>query len=198
MTDRAWTLRLIERHPFGLLITGDAEYPRVSHLPLIAEERGTELFVIGHVARGNSHAQSILTGARATVVFQGPHAFVSASWYEEPYATVPTWNYAAVHVTGDLRHTDEWRAVRLHSKKAEAASAEPWDPDRLDARYRDSQLRGIVAFELRAEAIYAKAKLSQNRTEADRERVIAHLSASTDQVERECAAAMAQGLRAGS
>jgi transcriptional regulator len=65
-----------------------------------------------------------------------------------------------------------------------------WDPQRLGAEYRANQLRGIVAFELFAEGIYAKAKLSQNRTKADRSRVIARLETSSDQIARECGHAM--------
>jgi transcriptional regulator len=132
--------------------------------------------------------QSILAGARATIVFQGPHAYVSASWYEEPYETVPTWNYTAVQIVGLLREYDAWRAVTLLSAKMEGVAG--WDPQRLSAEYRANQLRGIVAFELCTERIYAKAKLSQNRTKADRSRVIARLQASSDQIARECAQAM--------
>lgn len=186
--DRAWVVDLIERHPFGLLVTGDDEYPRVSHLPFVCRDVGDRLQIIGHVARGNPHVQSILTGARATIVFQGPHAYISASWYEEPYETVPTWNYTAVHIVGSLREFDAWHAVTLLSAKMEAAGA--WDPQRLSPEYRAKQLRGIVAFELFAERVYAKAKLSQNRTQADRSRVIARLEASRDQIDRECGQAM--------
>lgn len=186
--DRAWVVDLIERHPFGLLVTGDDEYPWVSHLPFVCRHVHDRLQIIGHVARGNPHVQSILTGTRATIVFQGPHAYVSASWYEEPYETVPTWNYTAVHIVGSLREFDAWRAVTLLSAKMEAAGA--WDPQRLSPEYRAQQLRGIVAFELFAERVYAKAKLSQNRTQADRSRVIARLEASRDQIDRECAQAM--------
>lgn len=190
VTDRAWIVELIGRYPFALLVTCDAEYPRVSHLPLICEERDDSLWVVGHVARGNPHVQSISAGSRATIVFQGAHAYVSASWYEEPYATVPTWNYTAVHILGSLRPFDAWRAVSLLSGKMEVSQADAWDPHRLDVPYRESQLRGITAFELRADAIYAKAKLSQNRTEADRLRVISKLAGSADQTERETAEAM--------
>jgi transcriptional regulator len=184
--DRAWVVELIGRHPFGSLVTADAEYPRVSHVPLVCRENEGRFEVIGHVARGNPHAQSILEGARATIVFQGPHAYVSASWYEEPYETVPTWNYTAVHVLGGLREYDAWQAVTLLSTKMEGTGAAAWDPQRLRTEYRAKQLQGIVAFALVAERIYAKAKLSQNRTKADRMRVISRLEASDDQVAREC------------
>lgn len=190
VTDSAWVLELIARHPFGLLVTGDAEYPCVSHLPLIAQERDDGIWLIGHVARLNPHARSIMAQALATVVFTGPHAYVSASWYEEPYATVPTWNYTAAHLCGRLRRYDAWEAVKLLSAKMESGRADSWDPEQLPQAFRENQLRGIVAFEMHAEVVYAKAKLSQNRTAADRERVMRKLRVSADQIDRECAQAM--------
>ncbi len=192
--DRAWLLDLIEKHPFGLLVTVDGEYPRISHLPLVAQEREDGLWIVGHVARANPHARAIIAQAPATIVFEGPHAYVSASWYEEPYATVPTWNYAALHVRGRLREHDAWTAVKRLSTKLEASRPEGWNPDRLEPDYRATQLRAIVGFELRAEAIDAKAKLSQNRSLADRLRVIRRLRESSDQTDRECAEAMRELL----
>jgi len=191
--DRAWVLETIARYPFGLLITTGEEYPRVSHIPMIARERRGELWVLGHVARANPHARAIVAGDPATLVFQGPHAYVSASWYEEPYATVPTWNYTAAHVCGMLRECDASQMVELLSLEMEGPDP-AWDPRRLDPGYLASQLRAIVAFDLRAEEVYAKAKLSQNRTLADRLRVTQKLLASADQNERETGEAMSRLL----
>jgi transcriptional regulator len=182
--DRAWVIELIERNPFGLLITGDAEYPRASHIPMLAQERGRELWLLGHVARENEHARAIAAGVPATLVFQGPHAYVSASWYGKPYATVPTWNYTAVHVCGALRECDPWPMLKLLSEKLEGQGDHAWDPDRLDPDFVARQLHAIVGFELRAQVVYAKAKLSQNRSDADRERVANRLMASPNQIER--------------
>jgi len=195
VTDRAWVIELIERHPFGLLLTGDAEYPRVSHIPMIAQEREGELWLLGHVARENEHARSIAAGARATLVFQGSHAYVSASWYEEPYATVPTWNYTAAHICGKLRECDPWPMLKILSAKLEGNGKHAWNPDRLDPAFVTRQLRAIVGFELRAEIVYAKAKLSQNRTETDRLRVAQKLRASSDQIERETGEATLAALQ---
>jgi transcriptional regulator len=190
VTDRGWILETIERHPFGMLVTGDAAYPRVTHLPLIAQEREDGLWILGHVARANPHARSIAAHAPATIVITGPHAYVSAAWYEAPYETVPTWNYTAVQIGGRLQAYDAWDAVKLLSERMEAKRDDAWDPARLNPGYREAQLRAIAAFELRAEQLFAKAKLSQNRTEADRLAVIGRLSASADQLDRECAQAM--------
>jgi transcriptional regulator len=176
-----------------LLVTADVlrqaqdDSPRVSHLPMIAEVRNEELWVLGHVARANAHAVSIANQCPATIVFTGAHAYVSASWYEEPYATVPTWNYSAAHLCGTLRATDAWDVLVRLTAKFEQGRADAWDPQRLEQGFRENQLRGIVAFEMCAQRIYAKAKLSQNRTDADRIRVIAKLSESPDQLAAQCA-----------
>lgn len=196
VNDRAWIRELIDRYPFGMLVTADAEFPRVSHLPLVATERDDGLWIVGHVARANPHVDSIRNQALATIVFAGAHAYVSAAWYEEPYETVPTWNYTAVHACGRLHEYDSWSAVTLLSKRMERGKTDPWDPQLLSVEYRESQLRGIVAFELRAEQIYAKAKLSQNRTMADRLRVIGHLQPSEDQTDRACALEMLRAINA--
>jgi transcriptional regulator len=191
VADRAWVLDLIDRFPFGLLVTSDE---RLSHLPMIAQVRNDELWVLGHVARANAHALSIANQSRATIVFTGAHAYVSASWYEKPYVTVPTWNYSAAHLCGILREANAWDVVvRLTAKFEHGADA--WDPQRLEPSFREDQLRGIVAFEMRAQAIFAKAKLSQNRSPADRMRVIARLSQSPDQVAAQCAQDMQRALR---
>ncbi|HEY2476215.1 MAG TPA: FMN-binding negative transcriptional regulator [Candidatus Cybelea sp.] len=195
VADRTWARELIDRYSFGMLVTADADYPRVSHLPLVAAERDDGLWIVGHVARANPHVEAIRNKKLATLVFAGPHAYVSASWYEEPYVTVPTWNYTAVHACGRLHPYDAWSAVTLLSKRMERGKNGPWDPERLTVEYRESQLRGIVAFELRADEIYAKAKLSQNRTIADGLRVIEHLETSEDQTDRACAAEMIRTLR---
>jgi transcriptional regulator len=190
VTDRRWIRALIDHYPFGLLIAGKTPYPSVSHIPILARERGGELRLYGHVARGNPHARSIREQAPATLVFRGPDAYVSASWYEEPYVTVPTWNYTAVQVCGRLKPYDAWSAVTMLSGSMEGAKPDAWNPQRLDPEVRERSVHAIVAFELCAERVYAKAKLSQNRTETDRERVIERLVSSSDQTERECAAAM--------
>lgn len=188
--DRRWAVALMERYPFGLLVTCDAPYAVTTHLPMFPFERNGELYVAGHVAAANPHAKSIAAGAPATAVFTGPHAFVSASWYEEPYQTVPTWNYSAVRASGRLQRCDGRDVVRLLSERFEGGAPGAWRIDGLAPEYLEKQLRGIVAFEMRVDVLDAKAKLSQNRTPEDRARVQRALANSTDPTDRECAAAM--------
>jgi transcriptional regulator len=164
--------------------------PQITHLPMLAERRDDGLWLLGHVARANPHAAAILEGASATAVFQGAHAYVSAGWYEEPYETVPTWDYEAVHCDGRLQEVDAYRILALLTAKFEAGRPEPWVMERLDLDYLQKQLKGIIAFEMRVDATRAKAKLSQNRSRADRDRVAAALEASPYELERACGAAV--------
>ena len=194
VADNAAVITLIDRFPFGLLVTNEEPYPRLTHLPMIAELRNRELWVLGHVARANGHARSIANHSPATIAFQGAHAYVSASWYEEPYVTVPTWNYTAAHLCGTLREGDAWDVLTRLTAKFEGGRDDAWDPQRLETDFREKQLRGIVAFEMHAQRVYAKAKLSQNRTSADRIRVIQQLSESADALDRECAEDMRRSL----
>ncbi|MBV8148662.1 MAG: FMN-binding negative transcriptional regulator [Candidatus Eremiobacteraeota bacterium] len=196
MEDQNWASELIERYPFGLLISCTGVDPLTTHLPMYATPRDDVLSLWGHVARANSQAEAILAADRATAVFSGPHAFVSASWYEEPYITVPTWNYTAVYAAGVLRECDPRPVVDALAARFEGEERQAWSSRGLDAAYLDLQLRAIVAFELRIDRLIAKAKLSQNRTAADRQRVIDNLSHSSDPIARDCAAAMQQSSRA--
>lgn len=193
-TDRNFAVDLIARYPFGLLVTGDGEYPQATHVPMLVRERNRELWIVGHVARANPHAASILAQVQATAVFQGPHAYVSPSWYEDPSTNVPTWNYAAVHAGGRLAECDARPVLELLAAAFEAEQTNPWTIDRLASDYYEKQLRGIVAFEMRVERLDAAAKLSQNRTAADRRRVIERLSQSECSADRACARAMRETL----
>ncbi|HTU81363.1 MAG TPA: FMN-binding negative transcriptional regulator [Candidatus Acidoferrales bacterium] len=170
--DRAWALRLIAEHPFGLLLTCDRDYPRASHIPMVARERDGDIWIHGHLARANAQVDAIFGGHVATAVFQGPHAYVSPRWYEEPRRSVPTWNYVAVQACGRLREADS-HATLARLVDAFERGDERWALDEIDEEYYAKQLRGIVAFELRVTELFAKAKLGQNRSAVDQARIAA-------------------------
>ena len=91
----------IDSHPFGLLVTAHDGRPFVTHLPLLLDRgTGPHGALRGHVARQNPHWQSMV-GQDVLVVFNGPHAYVSPTWYAAE-KVVPTWNYSTVHAHGRL------------------------------------------------------------------------------------------------
>ncbi|MBV8583287.1 MAG: FMN-binding negative transcriptional regulator [Candidatus Eremiobacteraeota bacterium] len=188
--DRAWALELIERYPFGILVTCDREYPFVTHLPMVAYERDGRTWIAGHVARANPHEGAVEARTAATAIFSGVHAFVSASWYAQPYETVPTWNYTAVHASGRLCDADPRDVLARLVARFEGEASGAWRLEGLRAAYLDNQLRGIRAFEFSVDRWDVKAKLSQNRTAEDRARVERALAASSRPLDRDCASEM--------
>jgi len=176
--DRAAIARLVHDHPFATLITPAGGEPLVTHLPLLhvadREPHGT---LLGHFARANPHAAA--TASESIAVFHGPHAYVSPSWYADPAAAVPTWNYAVVHAHGTLEPIEDPEATRAildaMIRRFEAARPAPWAPGLSRARM-DAMIAAIVAFRLPVRRIDAKFKLSQNRSRIDRERVAAALA----------------------
>ena len=172
--DGAAIERIMAADPFALLITNDADgVPFASHLPLLfAPDGGPKGAIQGHMARANPHVALLRAGQQSLVVFSGPHAYVSPTWYA-PGSNVPTWNYLAVHVYGTARLVEEPEAVRRHMKHLIGnfeTGADAWRLDTQPARYVDGMLKGIVAFEIAIERIEAKAKLSQNRKPEDHDR----------------------------
>jgi transcriptional regulator len=140
--------------------------------------------LLGHVARNNPHWSSLGEGESLAIV-RGPDAYISPRWYAstaEHGRVVPTWNYLIAQVYGELVvHDDvEWlRAmVTRLTDRFEAGIEPPWRVDEAPATFIEGQLRAIVGLELRITRIEAKAKVSQNRTPADRDGVVQALGES--------------------
>ena len=130
-----------------------------------------------------------LPEVEALAIVRGPDAYVSPSWYPSKAdhgRVVPTWNYLTAHVYGELVVHDDaaWveDLVRRLTAKHEATTAHPWSVDDAPAGYVAGQLRAIVGLELRIARIEAKAKLSQNRSAADVDGVVAGLRGRGDHV----------------
>ena len=186
--DAAAVTRLLNEHPFATLITPGDNEPSISHLPLQYHAgEGPHGALLGHMARANPHWQRF--GAVMSIaIFHGPHTYVSPSWYAEPAAAVPTWNYAVAHVHGRVELLPEVAETRSlvgeMIGRYEGGRSAPWALQ-LEGRALTAMLDAIVGFKLVIDRIDAKLKLSQNRSVADRERVIDALRG------EECADALA-------
>ena len=135
----------------------------------------------GHIAKSNPHGALLQGDQESLAIFHGPHAYISPKLYESR-ESVPTWNYAAVHVYGHVRAVTD--PEPLMEEVREIINA--FDPDyfaqwsSLNDKFRYGMLKQIVGFEIVATRIEAKFKISQNRTKADQAAVIASLRQSTD------------------
>lgn len=178
----------IARTSLASFITAGAGGPIVSHVPLVHEPSDSSMGrLIGHLARANPQWQETDLSKPALAVFMGPEAYVSPSWYPskaEHGRAVPTWNYAVVHVRGSLTFFDDAtklrHAVERLTDHHEANRVDRWLVSDAPERYVASQLKGIIGFEIAIASIEGKYKLSQNKTEPDREGVIAGLAREND------------------
>ncbi len=165
------------------LVTFDGTKPVSTLLPVIWDRQDDGYGrLLGHMAIANEQWQTALPGAQALAIVHGPQAYISPAWYESKTRhgrVVPTWNYEAVHLTGPVafHHDPEWlrafvtRLTNLH----ESGREHPWAVTDAPPDYIDGQLRGIVGVELTVTSVEAMQKLSQNRSDSDREGVVAGL-----------------------
>jgi transcriptional regulator len=186
--------RLVRDYPFATLITSAPAGPVITHLPLLLRpDDGSRSTLVGHFARANPHVGAAPAG-ESTAIFHGPHAYISPSWYADPAASVPTWNFAVVHLHGSIELAADTSATRAildqMIAKFESSRAMPWRLA-LDARKEAAMLEAIVGFSMRVTRAEAKFKLSQNRSAVDRDRVVAALEAEC----RDEAAATAAWMR---
>jgi transcriptional regulator len=161
----------------GTLITvGSDGIPDATLLPILWDGDRA----IAHMARANEHWKRIADGSDGLFVVYGPDAYVTPSWYAakaEHGRVVPTWNYSAVQLRGPVAvHEDSaWldHAVTALTDRHESERDRPWAVSDAPDKYVAGQLRAIVGVEMRVEDVDAKAKWSQNRSDADRAGVVA-------------------------
>jgi len=187
----------MEQFSFASLITQNEGKLIGSHIPFVLDrEAGAHGRLRGHVAVGNPQLAHLKSGSEALVMFQGPHSYISPSWYAAQ-ENVPTWNYTAVHAYGRPKILDRDGLILLLKDlvhQNERHFEQPWDFD-PQAPWIDKMLPQIAAFEIPIERLEGKFKLNQNRALADRRRVVEVLSASNDPAQRQMAELIRQAER---
>jgi transcriptional regulator len=159
---------IVRAHPFATLVSADL---RATHMPCLVDDEAPGLAILGHVARADPVAASL--GGPLLLIFHGPQGYVSASWYASE--TIPTWNHLTLHVRGTPElFEDAMPVLRRTVDHFEAAVDEPWSLDRMGETGREMADK-VVAFRLRAQSWHAEAKLSQDKPEEERARVLAGL-----------------------
>jgi transcriptional regulator len=172
---------------FARIFLTTPDGPRVAHAPAIVVGDRVRF----HLANGNA-LMPYLDGATALLLAEGPNAYVSANWYADVRGAVPTWNYIAVEYEGPVRRLDHTALVDLLDRSAatlEPRVGENWTRAKMDPPRFDAMTRAITAFELTPVAWRGTTKLSQNKPDAEAERLIAGMN-------RAGATAMADAMRA--
>lgn len=186
---------LMRARPLCTLVTTAESGLVANHLPVQTLDEPAPLGRIrGHIARANPLWREYRSGAQALAIFQGPHVYISPSFYPSKAKTgevVPTWDYAVVHASGTLRFVEdvEWLRsfvagfTRIH----EMPRLQPWKIEDAPTAYLERMLKLIVGFEFTIANLSGKWKVSQNRTHEDRQGVIQSLQGAGDADSREIA-----------
>lgn len=191
---------LIQAHPFGALVTTGPAGIYANHLPFeLAPEPAPFGTLRCHVARANPVWKECMAGPEALVIFQGPSAYISPSWYptkQETGEVVPTWNYAVVHARGPFNVIEdrEWLRgiVTRLTDRHETGRATPWQVSDAPPPFIEQLLGAIVGIEIPLASLTGKWKLSQNRPAADQAGVAAGLAREPGDMARQMAGMMAK------
>ena len=163
-----YTNRIIDTYGFPLLTSSNVDGPLATHLPM---EREGE-FLYGHIAASNPMAGFIGTSMIFLAAFHGPHDYISASLYNKPETSVPTWDYTAVHVHGTTRALSPEESVdRMQDLIERYEPEEGWAMEDA-ASYASRLFPHILYFEMRMDSVRGIRKLSQNKNAETQARII--------------------------
>lgn len=181
VTDMDEIRDFIRAHSFGTIVSTEEGKPIASHIPLEIHQQGDEFYITGHVAYANPQWKSFeREDSNVLMIFQGPHAYVSSTWYKDE--NVPTWNYQAVHIYGTAHIMNEKELeedLRLLLKNYEHDREDPALWENL-SEHTKKQIKGIVGFKVKVEDVQAQYKLSQNRTDEDYANIVENLYEEND------------------
>nr|WP_294790927.1 FMN-binding negative transcriptional regulator [uncultured Mucilaginibacter sp.] len=190
MPDQQEAISFMQRYSFATLVTVANGIPSATHLPFVVEQRDGKVVLISHLAKANPQADELLNG-KALVIFAEPHAYISTKHYEHE-RNVPTWNYIAVHAygTATLIESPEKKTALLAQtiNFYEAAYMQQWQA--LPDDYKLNMMKGIVGFEIVVDDLQGKKKISQNRSEIEKQNIINELSNSPDSAAKNIAGYM--------
>lgn len=171
----------VQENSFGTLITIKDGKPIATHIPLGLNKVGEDYTITGHMAYGNPQWRTFDTCEEVLVMFQGPHAYISSSWYA--HENVPTWNYQSVHVYGNASIMEKEELIQDLTTMLEKYEKQRIDPilwNELSPELVEAQLKGVVGFKINITEMQAAYKLSQNRNDEDYRNIINQLQNEPD------------------
>jgi transcriptional regulator len=185
-------IEFLSANSFGQLITvSEVGVPNATHLPFLIRNTDEGFLIEGHISIANPQCKDLLLNQNVLVIFSGPHAYISASWYD--HANVSTWNYQAVHIYGKviiLNENEKLKAVTDLTNLYESKVESPTKVENLDQKFMDAHLKGILAFHILPVSIQASSKLSQNRNDKNFDNITTQLEKTDDLMDKALAEAM--------
>jgi transcriptional regulator len=184
-TDTAKILSFMQNNPFAFIIANSTDSPAASHIPLEVKEKDGKIFLHGHIMKKTDHHIALEKNNNVLVIFTGPHCYVSASWYCNPRSG-GTWNYMDVQAKGIISFTDEAGTiaeVRAVTERFEGANSSA-SFDKLSDEYINAMAKAIVGIIIEVTALDATFKLSQNKDDDTKRRIITRLNQNKDENSR--------------
>jgi transcriptional regulator len=184
--------QFLKKNAFATLVSQIDGKPWATHLPVFLDQNSEgEAVLHGHLAKANPQWKTIGDNQEILLIFQGPHSYISSSWYN--HENVPTWSYLAVHVYGKVRII-EGEELMSHLKKL-VDNYEEGRPNRvavetMSESYVQSQIKALIGFEIKITEVHASAKLSQNRDDQNYKNIISELEKSPCPLDQEVAEEM--------
>jgi transcriptional regulator len=192
LTDEQEAISFMQRYSFATIVTATDNVPFATHLPFLISKRDDKIVLSSHFAKANPQVAEMI-GKNVLIIFTEPHAYISPQHYEKE-TNVPTWNYIAIHAYGKATILSEGEETAGLLKQMisnyEAGYLDQWN--NLPDEYKQRMMKGIVAFEIVVDDLQGKQKLSQNRSETERENIINALAKSDDTTEAEIAKYMSR------
>lgn len=181
-------IAFMKQYSFATIITNKENLPIATHLPFVIDDSSGKLLLTSHLAAANEQTRW-LSENESLIIFTEPHAYISPTHYDK-MESVPTWDYMAVHAYGKARILEEdQEKIKVLEQMIcfyEQSYLEQWKG--LSEKYKNGMLKGMVAFEIAVTSIQGQKKLSQNKTAAERQRIVGALEKSGNTMEKDLAA----------
>lgn len=178
-SDQELIRQFVRDHPFAFIAGSDASgKPVATQIPVFIDENEGKFYLTGHIMKKMDHHNAFEENSHVLAVFTGPHCYVSATWYSDPYQA-STWNYMSVHARGTIRFGDEQdliailKRLTLYYEKGNAGSTTVFD--NLPPEYTARLMKAIVPFEIEVESFEHIFKLSQDRDEKSYDNIVSQL-----------------------
>lgn len=174
-TDRKLIAGFVRKHPFALLTGVTATgMPVATQIPLLLKEENGEYFLEGHCMKGTDHFQAFQENDQVLAIFTGAHAYISASWYQQPQQA-STWNYLTAQIRGKLELLPEEQLPAMLDELTSYFEQDPASPAgyaQLPQPYIDKMIKAIIGFRIQVTEMNAIFKLSQNRDDQSHQQII--------------------------
>ncbi len=177
--DEAVVIEFMKQHPFAVLMGVDAEQkPVATQVPFLFVEKDGQLYLRGHIMKGNDHHKAFMENKNVMALFTGPHTYVSSSWYTNPQQG-STWNYMTVQAKGELSFLSEEDLLGVLNELTDFFEAENSTAlyKHIPEEYITRMVKAIVAFEIKVTSLEHVFKLSQNRDQQNFETILEKLNA---------------------